>query len=340
MKFVVYGAHKRLGLLQDNQICDVAGMTAKFLAEQENEAQPIPMSEALTPPDLEAFIEGGDRALDYARRAADYLGHAATNRRGVGGEQIIFDYETALLHAPKPARGRVAFCGGNFPAHAAAMAVNRGDHNKPPEDPRAMVRNRGFWGSWKIEREAAGPDGLIKYPNGVTRFDYEGELAVILGKKIKNVKQSEAAKAIWGVTLFADWSARDFPPTSMNLNFARVKNFDNCYSLGPCIVVDELDPFNTPVETYVNGQCRQSFNTSEMAFSFSEFLEHLCFGLTLYPGDILASGTGPGTAMDSSKKGADGKVLPDLFLQPGDVVEIKSPGIGTLRSTIIPKDPD
>jgi 2-keto-4-pentenoate hydratase/2-oxohepta-3-ene-1,7-dioic acid hydratase in catechol pathway len=77
-----------------------------------------------------------------------------------------------------------------------------------------------------------------------------------------------------------------------------------------------------------------------MAFNFSEFLEYLSFGLTLYPGDILASGTGPGTAMDSSKKGADGKILPDLFLQPGDVVEVRSPGIGTLRSTIGAMDPD
>ena len=339
MKFVVYGAEKRLGLLHGDQVCDVAGMTAKYLQETQNERQPLPMAEALTPPDLEAFIEGGERALDYTRRAVEYLFGAAGSRAGVGGEKITFDADRMRLHAPKPARGRVAFCGGNFPAHAVAMAVNRGD-DKPIEDPRAMVRNRGFWGSWKIEREAAGPEGVIKYPNGVTRFDYEGELAIILGKQIKNVRQSEAAKAIWGVTLFADWSARDFPANKMNLNFARVKNFDNCYSLGPCIVVDELDAFNTPVETYVNGERRQSFNTSEMAFDFSEFLEHLSYGLTLYPGDILASGTGAGTAMDSSKLGADGKVLPDLFLKPGDVVEIKSSGIGTLRSTIAPKDPD
>jgi len=340
MKFVVYGAEKRVGLLQKDQVCDVAGMTAKYLLEKQNELQPLAMAAALTPPDLDAFIEGGDRALDYTRKALEYFFEMAGSQTGVGGEKITFDVDKMRLHAPKPSRGRVAFCGGNFPAHAAAMAVNRGRDETPVEDPRAMVRNRGFWGSWKIEREAAGPDGIIKYPNGVTRFDYEGELAIVLGKKIKNVKQSDAAKAIWGITLFTDWSARDFPPNSMNLNFARGKNFDNCYSLGPCIVVDELDAFNTPVETYVNGERRQSFNTSEMAFNFSEFLEYLSFGLTMYPGDILASGTGPGTAMDSSKKDADGKVLPDLFLQPGDIVEIKSPGIGTLRSKIAPKDPD
>jgi acylpyruvate hydrolase len=90
-------------------------------------------------------------------------------------------------------------------------------------------------------------------------------LAIILGKRIKNANQEDAAKAIWGVTLFADWSARDFAPNAMNLNFARGKNFDNCYSLGPCIVVDELDAFNAPVETFVNNEKRQSFNTSDMA---------------------------------------------------------------------------
>ena len=339
MKFVVYGAEKRLGLLHSDQVCDVQGMTAKYLAEKQNELQPLAMADALTPPDLEAYIEGGDRALDHTRKAVDYLFNSAGSRTGVDGEKITFDADKMRLHAPKPRRGRVAFCGGNFPAHAAAMAVNRGAMDKPVEDPRAMVRKRGFWGSWKIEREAAGPEGVIKYPNGVTRFDYEGELAIVIGKRIKNVKAADAAKAIWGVTLFTDWSARDFPKNEMNLNFARGKNFDNCYSLGPCIVVDELDAFNTPVETYVNGERRQSFNTNEMAFTYSEFLEHLTFGLTMYPGDILASGTGPGTAMDSSKKGPDGKVLPDLFLKPGDTVEVKSPGIGVLRSTIAPMDP-
>ncbi len=339
MKFVVYGAERRLGLLHAGQVCDVAGMTAKYLREKQNEPQPLPMADALTPPDLEAFIEGGDRALDTTRKAVEHLFGAAGSRAGVDGETITFDAGSTRLHAPRPARGRVGFCGGNFPAHAAAMAVNRGRDETPAEDPRAMVRKRGFWGSWKIERDAQGPDGVVKYPNGVTRFDYEGELAIVLGKKIKNVKEAEARKAIWGVTLFTDWSARDFPPNAMNLNFARGKNFDNCYSLGPCIVVDELDAYNVDIETFVNGSRRQAFNTRDMAFTFGEFLEHLTFGLTLYPGDILASGTGPGTAMDSSKKDANGKVLPDLFLQPGDTVEVKSPGIGVLRSTIAPMDP-
>jgi acylpyruvate hydrolase len=339
MKFVVYGARRRLGLLRGEQIVDVQGATAKYLSEKAGERQPLAMAEALTPSDLEAFIEGGDRALDHARKAIEHLANAASET-GVDGEVVVFAAGSTRIHAPKPRRGRVAFCGGNFPAHAAAMAVNRGRDAEPASDPRAMVRARGFWGSWKIEREAQGPDGRITYPNGVTRFDYEGELAIVLGRRIKNATAADARKAIWGVTLFTDWSARDFPPNPMNLNFGRGKNFDCCYSLGPCIVVDELDAYDVDIETYVNGARRQSFNTRDMAFTFGEFLEHLTYGLTMYPGDVLASGTGPGTAMDSSKKGADGKIPPDLFLKPGDVVEVKSPKIGVLRSTILPKDPE
>jgi 2-keto-4-pentenoate hydratase/2-oxohepta-3-ene-1,7-dioic acid hydratase in catechol pathway len=299
------------------------------------------LAEALTPSDLESFIEAGERALHETQKAMDHLFGVAGERTGIDGETLVFDAASTRIHAPKPRRGRVAFCGGNFPAHAAAMASQRGGAlGEQALDPRAQVRARGFWGSWKIEREAQGPDGQVIYPNGVTRFDYEGELAIVLGRRIKNVKAADAPKAIWGVTLFTDWSARDYAEPAATLNFAKRKNFDTCYSLGPCIVVGELDAYDTPVETFVNGERRQSFSTRDMAFSFGEFMEYLSHGLTLYPGDIIASGTGPGTAMDSSRKGEDGKVLPDLFLKPGDSVEVRSPNIGVLRSKILPADPE
>ncbi len=195
-----------------------------------------------------------------------------------------------------------------------------------------------MWGSWKIDRDAVDPGGTVIYPSRVTQFDYEGELAIILGKRGKNIRAAEARAYIWGVTLFIDWSARDFPEKEAPLKFNRRKNFDNCHSMGPYIVVGELDHGNIDIETFVNDGRRQSFNTREMTYSFEEYIEYLSQDLTLYPGDAIASGTGPGTAMDSSKRLKDGNIAPELFLKPGDRVEVKNPALGTLSATIAPPD--
>jgi acylpyruvate hydrolase len=115
------------------------------------------------------------------------------------------------------------------------------------------------------------------------------------------------------------------------------KNFDNSCSLGPCIAVGEAEPFACDVETLVNGEIRQRFNTRDMVFSFGEYLEYLSRDLTLYPGDIISGGTAAGTAADSSPLLEDGTSPPDRYLKPGDTVDIRSPAIGTLRSHIVAK---
>jgi acylpyruvate hydrolase len=93
------------------------------------------------------------------------------------------------------------------------------------------------------------------------------------------------------------------------------------------------------VQTRVNGQVRQDYNTSDMVFSFEEYLEYLTRDLTLHPGDIVSGGSGAGTAMDSTPRGADGSIAPDKFLKVGDVVEVESPKIGLLRNRIVAKTP-
>src|SRR5207342_1059569 len=106
----------------------------------------------------------------------------------------------------------------------------------------------------------------------------------------------------------------------------------NCWRRSPCIVVGELDPSDIDVETWVNGECRQQYNTRDMVFSFWEYIEYLSRDLTLYPGDIISGGTAAGTAADSSPRVADGQFAPERFLKAGDEVEIRAPAIGTLRA--------
>jgi len=102
--------------------------------------------------------------------------------------------------------------------------------------------------------------------------------------------------------------------------------------------VGEADPTNIDMETLVNGECRQRFNTRDMVFTFGEYLEYLSRDFTLYPGDIISGGTAAGTAADSSELMLDGTSAPARFLKPGDIVEMSSPSIGLLRTRIVAKN--
>ena len=96
-----------------------------------------------------------------------------------------------------------------------------------------------------------------------------------------------------------------------------------------------MDALDVDIETLVNGDQRQKFNSGDMAFSYGEYMEYLSRDFTFYPGDILSGGTGAGTAADSSPTQDDGMPAPERFLKPGDVVEVKSPAIGMLRNRIV-----
>ena len=337
MKIVVFGPDKRTGALRDGNVVDLSYACAKYLRERTSEPSPFEMAEVLVPSDLGRLIEGGPRALDHAEKALDYLFGLAQGKFGPRGETLVYPAADVRLHAPRPNNARIACAGGNFADHAAAMAVKM--RHRPYEgDAYQEIRKAGFWGFWKLAREIVGPDGELVYPERCNRLDYEGEIAIVLGKRGVDLKPSQLSDYVWGVTILADWSIR--APGGLPggpLNFAFPKNFDTSCSLGPCIVVGEADPINIDIETLVNGERRQHFNTRDMVFTFGEYLEHLSRDFTLYPGDIISGGTAAGTAADSSELMPDGNSAPERFLKPGDIVEMTSPSIGSLRTRVVAK---
>ncbi len=339
MKIVVYGPEKRVGALRDGTVVDLSLAYAKYLREREGERHPITLAGALVPAELDRFIEGGKRTLENAEKALDHLATQAQNQLGPRGETLVQQASAVKLHAPKPRGARVACAGGNFADHAAAMAeraAKRGEMRAFSGDARAEIRKTGIWGFWKIDRDSVPPDGEVIYPARAKRLDYEGELAIIIGKQGKDIRAADVKDYVWGATLLGDWSVR-LTAEPGPLKFALQKNFDGCCSIGPCIVVGEIDPFNAEVETWVNGERRQRYSTRDMVFSFGEYLEHLSRDFTFYPGDMISGGTAAGTAADSSPLLPDGTPSEERFLKPGDVAEIRSPGIGTLRATIVAK---
>ena len=317
MKIVVFGPEKRVGALVGDVVIDLAKASSSLAT------------------DLLSLIEGGDGALQEAQRAVTAAGTVPNTAHGV------YTLSDVQLHAPHVPGARIACAGGNFADHAAAMAQRTGKNEFASLDLKAIaerLRAAGIWGFWKVGRDAAGPGADIIYPARTHRLDYEAELAIVFGKRAKDVKAGAVKPYIWGVTLFGDWSIRDGREAAHPLKFGMAKNFDGSFSVGPCIVVGEgIDEANVDIETWVNGERRQQFNTSAMILSFGEYLEYLSADFTFHPGDMIAGGTAKGTAADSSARLPEGGSAPERFLKAGDRVEMRSPAIGTLAAQIVAK---
>lgn len=332
MKAVIFGPERRLGALAGDCVIDLNRGFARYVQER-GDRNPNERAAERLPSDLKSFIEGGAMALENAQRVID---HFAGIDGAEGGElsTVVYSRSGVKLHAPWPER-RIACVGGNYAAHLLGMWANRrGKTDVTIEEVAREAKKAGQWGFWKVLAEVAGPEDSIPFPKRVTYFDYEGEVAIVIGKRGKNIPVDQVRHYVWGVTLFHDWSIRDGGGTDRAVSYNLQKNFDGAASMGPCIVVGELDPQNVDVETRINGVVRQSYNTREMIWSFGEVLEFLSRDFTFVPGDVIAGGTSAGTAADQTRR-SEGKRPLDLFLKIADVVEVSSPQIGVLSNKIV-----
>lgn len=176
----------------------------------------------------------------------------------------------------------------------------------------------------------------VERPAGCVALDYELELACIIGKEGKNIKAEEAEDYIFGYTIFNDWSARDFQQKEMKIGLGPAKGKDFATSIGPVIVTkEELEPyragkgFNLSMTAKVNEKSLSQGNAKDLYYSFGEMIERASAGVTLYPGDIIGSGTvGTGCLLELG---------PEVhrWLEPGDSVELEITGIGKLKNHII-----
>jgi 2-keto-4-pentenoate hydratase/2-oxohepta-3-ene-1,7-dioic acid hydratase in catechol pathway len=332
MKIVLFGPERRIGAWQGGRIIDLNGAFASYLREQRGDPRAQAHADARIPARLENFIALGAAALEDADRAVQHVAES-----GVGLAAIVHDDTSVKLHAPWPER-RIACVGGNYAAHLAGMWAGRPGVTGDLAQITGMARDEGQWGFWKTPAAVAGPGEEIPYPKRTRRFDYEGEAAIIIGKRGKDIPAQRIDEYVWGVTLFHDWSIRDGGPSGPQgrpISYNLAKNFDGSTSMGPCIVVGELDHRHIDVETTVNGALRQRYNTGEMIWPFAEVLEYLSRDFTFVPGDVIAGGTSAGTAADMSRRKTEGGQSPNLFLKVGDIVELFSPQIGKLANRIV-----
>jgi 2-keto-4-pentenoate hydratase/2-oxohepta-3-ene-1,7-dioic acid hydratase in catechol pathway len=174
------------------------------------------------------------------------------------------------------------------------------------------------------------PGADIQIPRLSSQVDYEGELAVIIGKTAKNVPRSRALEYVFGYTIANDVSARDWQKDKA-LNggqFARGKSFDGFCPLGPCILTadDVLDPNKLTIKTFLNGQTVQNSSTAEMVFDVPALVESVSSTMTLRPGSIILTGTPSGVGMGRT---------PPLWLKAGDRIVVEIESIGRLENSLV-----
>ncbi|MFH1351601.1 MAG: fumarylacetoacetate hydrolase family protein [Pseudomonadota bacterium] len=206
--------------------------------------------------------------------------------------------EVRLLCPTQPSK--ILCVGLNYRGHIADIGEN------VPEFPTYFI---------KSPTALIGPDDPILYPPIAKKVEYEGELAIVIKDRIKDVSEEEALEHVLGYTCFNDVTDRGLMKLQGQLT--RAKGFDTFGPCGPCIATD-LDPASLTLRTYLNGKLVQEGHTGDFIFSIPFLIHYLSQCMTLFPGDIISTGTPKGVGP----------------LVPGDIVEVTVEGIGTLRNQV------
>lgn len=222
-------------------------------------------------------------------------------RKWARGTRIWPVNEVRMAAPAEPTK--IVCVGRNYAAHAAELG------NELPKEPMIFL---------KAPSSIIGPGESIVLPKYSSRVEYEGELAAIIGEKCANLREQESAlEYVFGYTCMNDVTARDLQKS--DVQFTRAKSFDTFCPLGPHIET-EVNVYDTLVETFVNGERRQSGSTSLMTYPVAFLVQWISRMMTLMPGDVIATGTPAGVGP----------------LVAGDTVEVSVAGIGMLRNPVHP----
>ena len=255
------------------------------------------LTAAGAPATMLALIEGGDAAMAGARAAL-----ASAPRLALASVRL----EAPIARPPK-----ILAVGLNYRAHAEECGL--------PIPVVPVIFN-------KQSTSASGPFDVIHRPAESEQLDYEGELAVVIGKRCRRVPAAKAREVVAGYCVANDVSVRDWQMRVPTMTMG--KSWDTHCPFGPWITTaDEVaDPHALTLQTWVNGERRQSASTSDLIFDCDQIIEHLSTAFTLEPGDVIVTGTpsGVGLWMD-----------PKTWLKAGDVVRIEIEGLGSIENRVI-----
>jgi 2-keto-4-pentenoate hydratase/2-oxohepta-3-ene-1,7-dioic acid hydratase in catechol pathway len=270
----------------------------------------------LGPVRIARFSTGDDPAYGVVTGDLDEFGQPAEDSglveltgdplyAGIQVTQTEHRLADVKLLAPVIPRSKVVAIGRNYAAHASEL-----DHNLP-EEPLMFL---------KPNTSVIGPGDQIFYPSQAGRVDYEGELAIVVGRICRDVPAEQATDVIFGYTIANDVTARDLQ--KKDVQFTRAKGFDSFCPLGPWIETD-LDPQafadGVSIQTHLNGDLVQDGSTKDMIFDIPTLIATITSVMTLLPGDVILTGTPEGVGP----------------MKPGDEVEVSIAGLGALTNTVV-----
>jgi 2-keto-4-pentenoate hydratase/2-oxohepta-3-ene-1,7-dioic acid hydratase in catechol pathway len=312
MRFVTFTRknQQRIGLIgPEDQIIDLAEINRRYLRGGN---QPYLSS-------MQAFIEGGPKALKVAKKAEKYVaGKTAEEQKKLARAGALLKSSQAKLVAPIPwPRKNVVMLGINYREHVDEGARARSLEIKYPEWPVYFT---------KPATSVIGHLGKVVHHKVTEKLDWEIELAAVIGKKGRDIPKDKAYDYVFGYTICLDMTARELQ--RQHGQWFKGKSLDTFCPLGPWIVHKSAlpDPQQVRLICRVNGEVMQDGNTRDMIFDIPTIIESLSSGLTLEPGDIISTGTPSGVGFAR---------VPPVYLKPGDKVEGEVEGIGTLEVEIV-----
>jgi 2-keto-4-pentenoate hydratase/2-oxohepta-3-ene-1,7-dioic acid hydratase in catechol pathway len=318
MKLVTFthpetGARPRVGVLHDESVVDPF---VALYASYGGGADAAARASAEAPGDMVGLFTAdaiGSGALARALEAGAASLTSGDSLAGPDGESAVVAQSTVRLLAPvrRPPRIRDYL---TYEAHATGAGASL-----PPAFDQMPI-------CYKCNCDTViGPEEEILWPAYSDQLDYELELGFFVGRGGRNLSVDEAQKAIAGVTIFNDVSARDIQIAEMSLGIGPSKGKDFCTAMGPCVTtMDEIDEWAVELEAKVNGETWSKGTSAQRKYSFAQVLAWASYCETVHPGEFLAVGTvGGGCGFEI-----------DRWIKPGDVVELSSPQIGTLRNPV------
>jgi 2-keto-4-pentenoate hydratase/2-oxohepta-3-ene-1,7-dioic acid hydratase in catechol pathway len=312
------GPIRRLGAAVDDHLIDLAAGYAAHLDQRDPGCDAQRLAELSFPPDMTLFVGSGALGLDaagYAIDAAQAQDEAFGVRTRYGGHEVRL---LAPLTRPRVLRDFLTFEGH---MNQAFKALGR----KEPISPLWYEVPAYYKGN---PDTVVGPEAEVPIPQYCEKFDFELELAIVIGRRGKNIPKAEASRYIAGYTIWNDFSARDqqMKEGPLGMGPSKAKDFDCGNAIGPYLVTaDEIDPGALAMRARVNGETWTDSTSAGRQFSFEDLVAHVSQSETIYPGEVWGSGT---------VTGGSGLEL-GRWLKAGDVIELEIEGIGVLRNKIV-----